>query len=499
MTSIRARTAALVAIGLVILLGAAGVALIWVLRAALTGRFDEALAARAEALQSLARVDRAQVELDFAGEAMRRYGAPPPGKAIDATAEYFVLWARHGGAWRTIERSESLDDGAWPPASIRDAPAGTRDLDLPGGASGRGIIVDFTPDLDHDDEIGRNGEPAISQMVSSPHQDAQVVPRLRLLVAVSRRPLDQALAAVGWSIIGVGAILALASVVLVHWGVRKGMRPLTSLSRRVQSLGPDSLMLRLEVRALPDELRPIAEQINGLLARLQAAFERERRFSAAASHELRTPLAELQTLLEVAASRPRTSDEWSQTIETALSVLARASSLCELLLRLSTAGRAASNATTREPTRLESVISRQAALALSKHGGDPRRLRVTCGEEVVARVDPAALESIVGNLIDNALRHGDADINDPVVLSVSADGGRVWIEVSNPTSRLSRDDIPHLFEPFWRRDQSRHDRTGFGLGLTVARELARAAGGEIEASIDERCRLHIRVTLPEPE
>jgi signal transduction histidine kinase len=263
----------------------------------------------------------------------------------------------------------------------------------------------------------------------------------------------------------------------------------------VQAIGPETLGARFEPVDLPAELRPIAEQLSALLARLEEAFEREKRFSAAASHELRTPIAELRMLLEVAASQPRTGEEWSRTAETALGVLARAQSLCETLLRLSRASAAHAAPDAQARAEVGPILAEQAARALSMHGGDARLVRIDADEGLVARVESATLASIVGNLLDNALRHGSATSDDPVIIRTSGVSGLVRIDITNPAPALTGDDLAHLFEPFWRKDVSRHDQGGFGLGLAVARTLVRASGGEIAVRHDSARAIKFSISL----
>ena len=136
MTSIRRRTAMLVALSMAVLLVVGGVVLLVVLRRAMTAQFDDALVARAAALQSLTRFDGTKVEMDFAGEAMPRY-------ARRADAEFFVAWVRAGSGWLALERSESLREGPWPPAAMRDDSVGIRDVILPGGSPGRAVVIRF--------------------------------------------------------------------------------------------------------------------------------------------------------------------------------------------------------------------------------------------------------------------------------------------------------------------------------------------------------------------
>lgn len=492
MRSIRSRTAALVAGSVVALLTIGGGALVLVIRVALTAQFDDALTARAEALRSLIRFDGKSVEMDFAGEAMPQFvrgrGAEGP--------EYFIAWIRGKDDWRVLERSESLRDIAWPNSSLLDEAPGTRDLQLPGDRPGRGFISDFVASAESDDEGERASQGIAASNLHAPAEVASPVPRVRLLVAVSRGPLDHTLGTVAWSVAGVGVALAVATVLLVRWAVGRGLSPLTDLSRRVQSIGADSLAVRFESDRLPNEVRPIAEQLSALLARLDDAFERERRFTAAASHELRTPVAELRMLLEVARSRPRTSDEWHETSGRALDVVDRAQVLCETLLRYS---RASVGPRQRDPecrADVSALVAEHVARAVALHGGDGRIVRIQCESGVTARIDSAALGVILANLLDNALAHGVATADEPVTVHARAETGHIAIEIANGAPDLTDDDLSRMFEPFWRKDASRRDQRGFGLGLAVAQAMAQAAGGSISARLSHVRSVTLAVTLP---
>ena len=488
MTSIRRRTAMLVALSMAVLLVVGGVVLLVVLRRAMTAQFDDALVARAAALQSLTRFDGTKVEMDFAGEAMPRY-------ARRADAEFFVAWVRAGSGWLALERSESLREGPWPPAAMRDDSVGIRDVILPGGSPGRAVLIEFVAPRELDEGSDRRGEAPTETAPASPALDPPSAHAVRLLVALPRAPLDRTLSLVGWCIAGVGGALALASIIASRWAVGRGLVPLGDLSRRVQSLDADTLSARFEPAGLPAELRPIAEHLSGLLARLQDAFEREKRFSAAASHELRTPIAELRMLLEVASSQPRTGEEWLRTAETSLGVLARAQSLCETLLRLSRAGAADPAPGAEARTQVGPVLTEQAARAIAMHGGDARLVRIDADETLVARVESATLAAIVGNLLDNALRHGDVAPDDPVIVRAHLVADGVRIDITNSAPALTNEDLAHLFEPFWRKDASRHDQRGFGLGLAVARTLTRASGGEIAVRHDSARAVKFSISL----
>lgn len=494
MSSIRSRTAALVAGSTLVLLAMGGGVLLVVIRAALTAQFDDALAARAEALRSLTRSDGTEVEMDFAGESMPRFARNARTGSREAV-EYFVAWVQEADAWRVLERSDSLRGQDWPGEPAAGPAVGTRDAALPDGVAGRVVVVEFAPTAEQDDEPERSEKSNHEKARDDRGGDSIPIPRARVLVAMARAPLDRTLVAVGWSVAGVGGALAMSSLLVVRWAVGRGLRPLSEMSRKVRALGPDSLTERFDAGPLPAELRPIAEQLSALLTRLDEAFQRERRFSAAASHELRTPIAELRMLLEVARSRPRTGEEWHDTGGRALGVLDRAQTLCETLLRLSRAERAAGGPPADARAEVEGVLADAVTRVVNLHGGDARRVQTRCEAGLRAWVDPSALDAVLTGLLDNALTHGAATPDDPVRVLARADGGRVRIDITNAAPGISKDDLDRFFEPFWRKEASRHDQRRFGLGLAVARAIARAQGGEVRAGMAGSGRVSLVVEV----
>ena len=274
MTSIRHRTSMLVAASIASLLAIGGLALFVVVAAALTRQFDDGLAARASALRILTRFDGGKVEMDISGEVMPRYQA---GK----DAEFFVAWVSGEQGWRVLEKSESLRAGVWPFAAGEPPAPGTIDCTLPDGRTGRSLGIDFLPLVDHE---GAEERDAAAPVVGEPSP----APTVRVLVALSREELDRSLWTIALSTGGVGIALVLASIAATRWAVRCGTRPLDDLSAHVAKIGPDTLNERVALEHLPSELAPVTGRLNDLLARLEDAFRRERRFTSAASHASRS-------------------------------------------------------------------------------------------------------------------------------------------------------------------------------------------------------------------
>lgn len=487
MTSIRARTSTLVALSMASLLAVGGVALFMVVRTALTHQFDGGLSARAAALQSLTRLDADTIEMDIAGEVMPRF---QPG----ADAEYFVAWVRDGAPWRLLERSESFGRGpgasegaAW----TTDPPAiGFADWPLPDGAPGRSLTIEFVPAPEFE-----GGQEHLEALPPAPMAPA---PPVRLVVVRPRAPLDHTLATIGASIAGVGLLLVLASLGATRWAVRRGTSPLTDLSARVAQLGPDRLDHRLTYDHLPCELAPVADRLNALLERLHEAFAREKRFTGAASHELRTPIAELRMLLEVGLSQPRTPERWEQTARDGLQVLERAQRLTEALLALSRSRAGSPPPMPAEAADLAAILRDQADRVLACTGEEPARLLIDAPRTLPTRIDPTIAASILRNIIDNALRHGSTSPASPASCRAWTTSNETIVAVANHAPTLDRADVAHLTEPFWRKDASRHQHAGpgFGLGLAVSSELARAAGAHLTCTLGADHRLEVVLTIP---
>jgi signal transduction histidine kinase len=260
----------------------------------------------------------------------------------------------------------------------------------------------------------------------------------------------------------VGGPLAILLASLLGYGLAgSAMRPVEAMRRRAAA-GDE----RLPLPAAHDEIRRLGETLNGLLARLRGSIERERRFVADASHELRTPLAVLKTELEAALRDP----EPHAAISSAIEEVDRLSQLAEDLLVLARSEEGelpVRRETLPVHPLLEGVRDRYADRA-TRAG---RAIRVEDGDATI-NADPLRLRQALGNLVDNALRHGAGD----VVLRAEPDDGGIALEVSDGGPGFAPDIAGRAFERFARGDVAR-TRGGTGLGLAIVRAIAEAHGG----------------------
>jgi two-component system OmpR family sensor kinase len=263
--------------------------------------------------------------------------------------------------------------------------------------------------------------------------------------------------------------LALIVASLAGYGLAAGaLRPVETMRRRAAAVTADRPS-RLPVPRSHDEVSRLAVTLNEMLARLQAAFEHERRFVSDASHELRTPLALLRTELELALRRPRSREELEDALRSAAEETERLSRLAEDLLLIA---RADQGVLPIRPEHvpagevLATVVGRFAARA-DQQGMELRAEDV----DVVLDADPIRLEQALGNLVENALAYGAG----PVVLSAQERDGLVELHVHDGGGGFPEDFLGRAFDRFSRADEAR-GRGGTGLGLSIVDLIARAHG-----------------------
>jgi signal transduction histidine kinase len=290
-------------------------------------------------------------------------------------------------------------------------------------------------------------------------------------------------ALVGLSIIAFAFGYAMAGRVLSPLGriTRTARRVVGSdLSRRIELDGPD------------DELKELADTFDEMLERLERAFTAQQRFVANASHELRTPLAINRTLLEVHLSDPAAPSELQQLGKTLLATNERSEQLVEGLLLLA---RSDNQLVERKPVDLAEVAAR----AVDQTLGEAQEKNVVIrGERAPAVVqgNGVLLERIALNLVQNAVRYNVPE-DGWVEVTTRSEPGQALLVVSNTGPVVPAYEIDNLFEPFRRlRTERTGSDKGVGLGLSIARSVARAHGGRIIAEPREGGGLVMRVTLP---
>ncbi len=396
---------------------------------------------------------------------------------------------------------QAIDDGlrarsAAVVAFVRqsDVGAGER-LDLAGEGESlaqivdaRGRVVDATPAqgrvrLLSADEVRRSlvrpilvdhdeipGSDAAARLLASPVRRAGEAP-LVVVVGTSLESRDEALDGLVVALL-IGGPLALALASAGGYLLAAlALRPVESMRKQASEISATDTGTRLSVPPADDEIRRLGETLNEMLDRLETALEHERRFVADASHELRTPLGMLRTELELALRRERSAEELRAALVSASEETDRLARLAEDLLVLARADRGRLPLRVRQlavAELLEDVRRRYAAQAAEAG----RELAVGPVDGLEVDADATRLEQALGNLVDNALRHGRG----PIGLEATARSGVLELHVVDRGPGLPADFVPRAFERFSRADEARTG-PGSGLGLAIVQVIARAHGG----------------------
>ena len=257
------------------------------------------------------------------------------------------------------------------------------------------------------------------------------------------------------------------------------LRPVEAMRKKAAAISAATPGSRLPVPRANDEVSRLAVTLNEMLARLETAFEHERRFVAEASHELRTPLALLRTELELALRKPRSREELEEALRSAAEETDRLTALAADLLLIARSEEKAM------PVHLEAVsaseLLRTVADRFSARAGElERSVSIDLDEDVAFAADPRRVEQALGNLVDNALLHGAG----AVTLSARRSNEHVVLHVSDEGAGFPAEFAPRAFDRFSRAAEARR-RTGSGLGLAIVRAVAEAHHGSAGVSAAE--------------
>jgi signal transduction histidine kinase len=283
------------------------------------------------------------------------------------------------------------------------------------------------------------------------------------------------LVVISWFVL---ALTALAAFPLGWFASGRMLRPLREITGRARMISAGNLHERLELAGTRDEFTELGETLDDLLARLEAAFDAQRRFVANASHELRTPLTVERTLLQVALADPNASVETLRaTCEELLAVGRDQERLIETLLTLAGSERGLEQ---RERANLGAL----AELVVGRPPPEFARYQIrleTALEPAVTEGDPALIERLIANLVDNAVRHNVE--GGYVRLTTRVEGEQALLIVENTGSLIAPDEIGTMFEPFRRLGPARtgSDQGQHGLGLSIVRAIADAHQAEVIA------------------
>jgi heavy metal sensor kinase len=317
---------------------------------------------------------------------------------------------------------------------------------------------------------------------------------VKIFVAYPLEPLAEVLDNVFSTFRIIIPITLLLSIIGGWILANQSLKPVDALTKAAKDITAQSLARRLPTHTVDDEIGRLTAQFNDMISRLHASFEQIQTFSAEASHELRTPLTIMRSEIEVALANKRLPQPTRQLLGSIHDELIRLSSIVESLMILvhSESGRHSFSFDQVDLTGLVRELL-QAAQTLA----EPKHIRVSLHEaaNVWVHADAQRLRQLFLNLIENAIKYtSDYGV---VALSVERAEGQVYVRVKDSGIGILPDDIPKIFERFYRVERNgNRDPGGAGLGLSIAKWIAEAHEGSIEVISDGKHGSTFSVRLP---
>jgi heavy metal sensor kinase len=278
---------------------------------------------------------------------------------------------------------------------------------------------------------------------------------------------------------------------------RRALRPVTEMAAAAHSIGSEELARRLPAPASGDELEELGRAFNGLLDRLHESHERQRRFTGDASHQLRTPLTAMQGQVDLALRHERSPEEYRRVLSLVKRRTEHLRQIVDALLFLARAD-AESQRPTFEKIDLDVWLREHLEARPEQPSQSLVKLMVEPDGAHHVHAQASLLGELLDNLLDNASKYSAPGT--PVCVRLGRAQDEVSLSVEDHGTGITPQELPHIFDAFYRADQAlRQNRTGLGLGLSVAARLARLFGGEIRVESTPGVGSRFTIHLPDAD
>ena len=313
------------------------------------------------------------------------------------------------------------------------------------------------------------------------------------LVGHSMEPDLAAMRRLALWLIAAGAAVLMLGLAGGWWVASRAIRPIEDISATALKIAGGDLSQRINAASTDNELGRLAAVLNSTFARLEAAFAHQSRFTSDASHELRTPVSVILTQTQTALSRERTEPEYREALEACQRAANRMRRLTQSLLELA---RLDAGQEPMKHERFDLARVARECVELVRPLADQRGLQIQCELPAVECVgDAERISQVATNLLSNAIHfnreHGE------VRISTQADNGSVVLTVADTGVGIPDEDLPHIFERFYRVDKSRSRIQGrTGLGLAICKAIVDAHSGTLKVSSEPGQGSTFTVMLP---
>jgi heavy metal sensor kinase len=299
-----------------------------------------------------------------------------------------------------------------------------------------------------------------------------------LEIGASRGEMHRALELLQTLLFSLVPVVIVVSSLGGAWLSRRALRPVDEITSAAKAIGIENLASRLPATGTGDELERLAETWNATLARLESAVGVLSRFAADASHELRTPVAVIRTGAELALRRDREPEAYREALREIAAESERMTQMVEDLLFLARRD-ARGEGMPMRPLDLRGIVNGAARELRGLAEARDIRIRVAGADEATIAGNEPALRRLFLALLDNALKYSEPGTE--VRVSIGEKNGKIVAEVEDQGMGISAEELPHIFQRFYRANKSRSDG-GHGLGLSLAQSIAVAHDATIEVS-----------------
>ena len=432
----------------------------------MVSHFDAALEARIHALAGMMEQDSGKIGLEMRKEFLPEYNRK-------YNAEYYQIWSEDG---EVVGRSPSLKGKDLPRRTGPFESPAFWNLVLPDGRKGRAIGVSFFPSIDYEDR------PLVKN-------------RLKVYVVLARDRIEifNMLRTLLMGTVSLIIIIIIGITITVPRIIMSGLSPLINLANYTTTINSKSLASRYHTDHLPDELRAVVRRLNELLERLEHAFAREKRLTADIAHELKTPIAELRSMAEVALKCPDDNEFTNNALKEACEISNQMDKTVSVLLAL---GRCESGRQNVFPAPVDVKGMVKDLPEQWQKMADEKQIRMIFDFPDNAKIitDQVMLTLILTNLISNAVEYSSEGGH--IECSLKAYSTNVKLSITNSNSSLAEENLPHIFEPLWRKDPARSDSSHTGMGLTLVDAFARILGIDIKAELLQSGDFYITLIIP---
>jgi heavy metal sensor kinase len=428
------------------------------MRASLYHAIDDELVDRVRGVESFMSKQISALSVPEIRDEFREHSVLGPGGDLFQVCDANGQWL-----YRSVAL-ENLNVPIRTPASLRTALVENIDLN--------GHVLRF-----YSQAIAVNGQPYTVQVASLMNEGLEALERFRLLLILA------------------APVLLLAATAVGYFLATRALAPVDAISRAAQRINIENLTDRLEAPRTGDQLERLSETLNATFSRLEGSVRRIKQFTADASHELRAPIALIRTTAEVAVQRDRTASEYREALDDILHESERTSQVVDSLMLLARADSG------KETLDLEPVDARLIVKDGAEQGeklARNKRLQFDWDLPMTlinVRADTDALRRVFLILIDNAVKYTPTGGRVKVQIGVS--GGFAVVSVSDSGIGIAHDDLPHVFDRFWRADKVRSRAAGgAGLGLSIAHWIVDQHHGTLTAESKEGQGSIFRVSVP---